>query len=259
MSFLTRRQHRREEAVIPPAEPRIPDGIRVYAFGDVHGREDLVRNLLARIVDDAATDPAKGVLVIGLGDYVDRGPSSKGVIDALQNDFATAFHTVFLKGNHEAMLLDFLHSPLVGSAWLRAGGLECLLSYGVRCNWRQANPDELLRVRDELLDRMGPRHFEFLASLRASQIVGDYFFAHAGARPGISLASQEERDLLWIRKGFSDRDEPFEKFVVHGHTVGMEPFLGNHRINLDTGAYATGRLTCIALEADARRLMEVSA
>lgn len=258
MSFLNRL--RRSEPVVAPDAPRVPDGLRVYAFGDLHGREDLAIKLFELVSDDIQADRPDDILVIGLGDYIDRGPASCGVIDLLQNELSSAFPTVFLKGNHEAMMFDFLDRPSeIGSSWIRMGGLECMQSYGVRCDWRMSSPEEFTRMRDELAEEIYPRHGVFLSRLGVSQIVGDYFFVHAGARPGVPLTKQREQDLLWIRKGFADRDEPFEKMIVHGHTAGRDVFVGRNRINLDTGAYATGRLTCLALEGEGRRLMEVTA
>lgn len=240
-----------------PAIQRIPDGIRIYVFGDVHGRSDLFAKLETAIRDDLKASPAARVMIVGLGDYVDRGADSRGVIDraiALRREF----DTVFLRGNHEAMFEEFLANPVsYGESWVTQGGFECLVSFGVRVRWN-ARGDELLRARNDLAARLSPDHLAFLQSLRLSHQIGDYFFAHAGARPGIALDRQEARDLLWIRRGFSDRDEPFEKIVVHGHTPVQHPYLGQYRINLDTGAYATGRLTCMVLEAERRRFMEAT-
>lgn len=124
---------------------------------------------------------------------------------------------------------------------------------------RSGRGEDLTRLRSDLAAKLPPPHLHFLSRLAISQTVGDYFFAHAGARPGVALSEQAERDLLWIRTGPADRDAPFEKIVVHGHTPVQEPFNGRYRINLDTGAYATGRLTCVALEGEARRFVEITA
>jgi serine/threonine protein phosphatase 1 len=240
-----------------PSTPRVPDGTRVYVFGDVHGRGDLFARLELLIRDDLRRAPAARPVIVGLGDYIDRGPDSRGVIERA-NGFAREFSTVFIRGNHETMLEAFLADPVAsGEGWLSQGGFECLLSFGASVRWN-ARGDELVRARNDLAARLSPDHLRFLQNLRLSHQIGDYFFAHAGARPGIALDRQEARDLLWIRRGFSDRDEPFEKVIVHGHTPVERAYLGTHRINLDTGAYATGRLTCMVLEAERRRLMEAT-
>jgi serine/threonine protein phosphatase 1 len=240
-----------------PANPSIPEGNRVYVFGDVHGRADLFARLEGMIRADLKQSPASHVTIIGLGDYIDRGPDSRAVVDraiALGREF----DAVFIRGNHEAIFEGFLANPAIeGENWVSQGGFECLLSFGVQVRWN-ARTDELVRARNDLAARLSPDHLLFLQSLRLSHQIGDYFFAHAGARPGTPLDRQEARDLLWIRRGFSDRDEPFEKIVVHGHTPVQHPYLGRYRINLDTGAYATGRLTCMVLEAERRRFMEAT-
>ncbi|MGE3718244.1 MAG: metallophosphoesterase family protein [Bauldia sp.] len=237
----------------------MPPGLRVYAFGDLHGRADLAARLAAAIDADVAANPIPKTLVIGLGDYIDRGPNSFEVIATLLS-IAVRYRAAFIKGNHEAMLLDFLQRPLAaGPGWIDMGGAEFLQSYGVRAGVRVGRGEELERMRSELAARLPPEHLLFFSRLSLSQIVGDYFFVHAGVRPGVALSEQRERDLLWIRTGFADRDAPFEKIVVHGHTPTKEPFDGRHRINLDTGAYATGRLTCLALEGEARRFLEITA
>jgi serine/threonine protein phosphatase 1 len=238
----------------------IPPGLRVYAFGDVHGRADLLEILDVSIRNDIAERPIGHAIVIGLGDFVDRGDQSSRVLDMLATDFAAGCELVMLKGNHEAMLLSFLDRPVeIGPKWIPMGGWECLRSYGLSLPWQPETAEEFNRIRNDLARRLPPEHIGFLQALRLSETVGDYFFVHAGARFGIPLDRQQERDLLWIRGGFADRDVPFEKVIVHGHTVVAEPFVGQHRINLDTGAYATGRLTCMVFEADDRGLLEIQA
>lgn len=238
--------------------PEIPTGRRVYAFGDLHGRLDLLSGLEGLIARDVDEAPADRVSIIGLGDYIDRGDDSRRVVDRLVEKFDGPFDLICLRGNHEGMLLNFLERPLAtGSSWIKMGGWECLRSYGVDCRWN-ATGEELLRIREAFAVALPPEHLAFYAQLPLNHTVGGYFFCHAGARPGVPLIKQQERDLLWIRDGFVDRDAWFEKMVVHGHTTVTEPFVGKHRINLDTGAYATGRLTCIVLEAEQRRFLEVS-
>lgn len=185
-------------------------------------------------------------LTVTLGDYIDRGPDSRGVIEVLaDNPFPTPY--VALKGNHEALLEAFLTDPTVGDHWRRLGGLETLRSYGVPVgdpligkNFAEAS----LRLHDA----MPAAHIEFLRSLRTSLTHGRYFFCHAGVRPGIALAKQSDDDLIWIRDVFLNSTVDFGKIVVHGHTPAPEPEERPNRINIDTGAWATGRLTCVALD-----------
>lgn len=237
---------------------RVPESVRVYAFGDVHGRSDLLRELVQMIGDDLIAQPPSRSLVIGLGDYVDRGPDSSGVLDLLV-DIGQHHDAMLLKGNHEALLQGFLDDPTrVGPSWFRNGGCETLVSYDVECTPNTTSEAELIEIRDAFLERIPQTHLSALNSMAKSASVGDYYFVHAGARPGVPLAKLQERDALWIRDGFADRDEPFEKIVVHGHSPVSDAFVGKHRINLDTGAYATGKLSCLVLQGNNRRFLEVA-
>ncbi len=230
----------------------------MFAFGDVHGRADLLRKLMDAIERDLASSPDIGTIVVGLGDYIDRGPDSYGVLDTLL-DLRQRHETAFLMGNHESLMLDFMAEPSrAGRAWLSNGGWETLVSYGVECSPNATSEEELTAIRDNLLSQMPQEHLDLLNSLTLSAEVGDYHFVHAGARPGIPLSEQRERDALWIRDGFADRDARFERIVVHGHSPVERPFVGTYRINLDTGAYATGKLSCVALQESKRRIMEVT-
>jgi serine/threonine protein phosphatase 1 len=232
---------------------RIPDGIRIYAIGDVHGRIDLLDETFARIDADAARQPARRSIVVLVGDYVDRGPASRQVLDRLIARCA-AHETVCLKGNHETFVEDFLREPATLDYWRQYGGLETLLSYGLAAPAR-ANAEEQRRLAMEFAAVLPDAHRRFLASLRLSYVCGDFFFVHAGVRPRVSLDRQREADLLWIREEFLDYEEPFGKIVVHGHTPVVEPDVRSNRIDIDTGAYATGRLTCLRLERDEKRFI----
>ena len=237
---------------------RLPEGLRVYAFGDVHGRTDLLRGLRDEIRRHIGySDPARTV-VIGLGDYVDRGPDSRGVIDLLLEAFGADVETVLLRGNHEELLLRFLDQPeAAGPAWLRMGGLHFLQSYDVDIRpYAGASPD-LQMARDDLIHHLPSKHLALLQAMPTSRTLGDYLFVHAGVRVGVPSTRQKTEDLLWIRTGFSDRDEPFEKVVVHGHTPSAMPYSGRYRINVDTAAYASGRLTCVILEGSRRQMLQI--
>ncbi len=228
----------------------LPDGIRIYAIGDVHGRADLVDRLLARIEAERVEAAPPRTLHLLLGDYIDRGPSSRAVIDRLIQRQRT-HEVVCLKGNHERYAFEFLSTPAALDPWRRLGGLETLISYGLTPTMRP-DPAAQARLSAEFNRALPDSHRQFLANLLLSFDCGDYLFVHAGIRPGLPLEQQLEEDLLSIRDEFLSSEEDFGKVVVHGHTPVMEPEVRPNRINIDTGAYATGRLTCLKLERDTR-------
>jgi serine/threonine protein phosphatase 1 len=233
--------------------PRVPEGTRIYAIGDIHGRLDLLDEILARIDADKTQHPTSNTTRVFLGDYIDRGPDSKRVLDRLIS-CCVAQPTVCLMGNHEAYLREFLKNPDILSVWRRYGGLDTLLSYGLAPTMKSAAKEHRNLASD--LNRLLPSsHREFLGSLKRYFTCGDFFFVHAGVRPGICLTNQSEDDLLWIREEFLLCEHSFGKMVVHGHTPVLEPDVRPNRINIDTGAYATGRLTCLVLEGDEVRFI----
>jgi serine/threonine protein phosphatase 1 len=200
-----------------------------------------------------AVHPVSNAISVFLGDYIDRGPDSKGVLDRLIS-YRISRPAVCLMGNHEAFLCEFLKNPDVLSDWGRYGGLDTLLSYGLAPTMKNQGQEYRKLASD--LDRLLPSsHREFLSSLKKYFICGDFFFVHAGVRPGISLTEQSEDDLLWIREDFLLCEDEFDKVIVHGHTPVLEPDVRPNRINIDTGAYATGRLTCLVLESDQVRFV----
>jgi serine/threonine protein phosphatase 1 len=237
----------------PAPAGRIPDGWRVYAIGDIHGRADLLDLLLARIEADLAKGGAPQVLCIFLGDYIDRGRASKAVIESLIQ-LGTHRHLVCLKGNHEAFLMEFFTDPDSLQEWKRHGALDTLMSYGLR---PPAKPiaAQCTKIASDLLMAMPKPHVDFFQNLALSFSFGDYFFVHAGVRPNVALAQQREKDLLWIREDFLLHERRFEKIIVHGHTPVREPEVFPNRINIDTGAYATGRLTCLVIEGQEKRFI----
>ncbi|HZH27776.1 MAG TPA: metallophosphoesterase family protein [Azospirillaceae bacterium] len=239
-----------------PAAARIPAGQRIYAVGDVHGCDALLRDLFAAIAADAASAP-EGTLctIVMLGDYVDRGPASAAVLDRLSAGPPPGLGMVCLRGNHDDVMLRFLEDPEVGFDWLRFGGLATLDSYGVRPTDALPMHEKLAAARRDLSARLPARHRAFLRDLRLSLVVGDYLFVHAGIKPGVPLAEQKREHLLWIRDEFLGSRADHGKVVVHGHTVVREPEVRPNRIGIDTGAFATGRLTALVLEADTRRFL----
>ncbi len=269
---------------------RIPDGLRVYAVGDIHGRADLLDHMALLVADDLADRPlalfapisgdtgsarlndgrsafpsgqsappaVAGAITIFLGDYIDRGPNSKAVIDrVVGGPWPTP--TIPLMGNHELMCLQFLRDPLAVESWRDVGALPTLASYGVdvgpllSAKFDAAAAD---RVRREFEAALPPTHLAFLANgMELCTNVGDFFFCHAGVRPNVPLEDQDPLDLLTIRDTFLGSGAEFGKVVVHGHTPGSEPVVRDNRIGIDTGAYATGRLTALVVEADSFRFL----
>ena len=233
----------------PPAKkPRLPEGIRIYALGDIHGRADLLKELFAVIDADLARSPVPRPIQVFLGDYVDRGPDAAGALDLLI-ERSRHFETVCLKGNHEAFMLEVLRDPGKLSEWSKFGGLPTLMAYGVQPSLNPSSAEQVALI-ETLTKHMPQEHLRFLEGLRPSFICGDFFFVHAGVRPGIPLNEQTEADMLWIRDEFLDSQENFGKFVVHGHTPVRVPDIRPNRINIDTGAYATGNLTLLTIQED---------
>ena len=228
--------------------PRIPDGIRIYAVGDIHGRVDLLDEMLKRIDVDLSANPISVGIEVYLGDYIDRGPASREVVDRLVERNRT-FRTVFLKGNHETYLTSFAANPPILADWRHFGGAETLISYGIAPPVN-ASVEVQARLAATFDQALPLSHRRFLNNLKLSFTCGDFFFVHAGVRPGVPLAKQREEDLLWIRQDFLLCEDEFSKIIVHGHTPVPEPDIRPNRINIDTGAYATGRLTCLKLEDD---------
>jgi serine/threonine protein phosphatase 1 len=228
--------------------PRLPEGVRIYAIGDVHGRVDLLDQVFSRIDAHLAAYPIAHPLQVLVGDYIDRGPASREVLDRLIYRARTR-QTVFLRGNHETFIFEFLRRPAVLGDWGRLGGLETLLSYGLKPSF---NPDAATQKELAIALRaaLPMSHRIFLESLHMSFNCGEFFFAHAGVRPGVPLAKQREEDLLWIREEFLLHEEDFGKIIVHGHTPVREVDIRRNRINIDTGAYATGRLTCLVIQGE---------
>lgn len=233
--------------------PRPASQARVYAVGDIHGRLDLLRELYARI--DRDSDDADGAsTIVFLGDYVDRGPDSAGVIDFLLNEVDPRFSPVFLKGNHEDLWRRFLDQPELGPTWFATGGVMTVVSYGIREGLAGQSAD-FAAIAARLRDAMPPAHHAFLDGLEFNHRSGDYVFAHAGIRPRVPVDRQDPEDLMWIRREFLSATEFGGLCVVHGHSQVAEAVDLPHRIAVDTGAYHSGRLTCAVLEGDTRRFL----
>jgi len=236
-------------------EPAGAAGCRAYAIGDIHGRLDLLEELLAKIHADLQHHPAARTLLVFVGDLIDRGPSSAQVIERLRTYRRQGIRPLFILGNHEEVLLRILDGDAsLISSWLRFGGLECLKSYGVDpASLRGRSPEELIAA---VRGAIPIEHVEFLRGFVDSCRFGDYLFVHAGIRPGIALPQQQQSDLRWIREPFLLDDTDHGFVVVHGHTIAPAVDERSNRIGIDTGAYRTGVLTAIMIEGTERRFID---
>ena len=231
--------------------PAAPPDSRCYAIGDVHGCLDQLSLLLETIIhDNAARPPVSKVYVVTVGDLIDRGPDSRGVIERLLNPLE-GFETHYLRGNHDIALLTFLENPDFFPVWKPFGASETLMSYGVKPPLFE-DPEQFRIAHDELVRAMPPEHVSLLNKLVPYVIFGDYLFVHAGIRPGIAIEDQNRYDLRWIREPFLSDAKEHGCVVVHGHTIVGRVEERPNRIAIDTGAYHSGVLTALAVEDDRR-------
>lgn len=235
-------------------EASLPPGLRVYAIGDVHGRADCLAALLGQIEADRAERPVPCSRIVMLGDYTDRGPASREVVEMLVarcngSDFFC------LRGNHDEWFLRFLTDPDEDDGFLHWGGIQTLESYGVDLTGAIKSNAELGR---ELIRLVPAEHRRFLSRLPYWHEEGDYFFCHAGVRPGVALQFQDPHDLMWIRGEFHAHKGSFGKVIVHGHTPRPQVELLPNRINIDTRAFDTGVLTALVLEGAGHRLLQTN-
>jgi serine/threonine protein phosphatase 1 len=235
---------------------RVPDGTRVYCVGDIHGRDDLLEWMAERVKADTEDRSIDHVVTVFLGDYVDRGFGSMRVLERLsRGEWPTPI--VALAGNHEDFLTAFLDDATILDFWRSQGALATLHSYKVDVGPAMAGRD-FAAAQAAFTARFPKHHRDFLETLKSSTTVGDYFFCHAGIRPGVPLDRQHRDDLLNIRDPFLSSEIEHGKLVVHGHTPSLAPEIRPNRIGIDTGAYATNQLTCLVLEKDERRFLYVS-
>lgn len=248
----------------PVARPaNLPAGERVYAVGDIHGRLDLLDAMIGAIcADDDASAPANTTVIL-LGDLVDRGPDSAGVLARVrefqahsQDEPGSRRRVRMLCGNHEEMFVRSFHEAEMLRLFLRHGGKETLCSYGVdRRALTAAELDEaqaMMRAAVPQADR------DFIATFEDMIVLGDYVFVHAGVDPQAAMDDQRPATLRWIREPFLSHEGDLGRLVVHGHTISDVPVVRPHRIGVDTGAYASGRLTALVLEGEERRFIEVA-
>lgn len=238
------------------AEGATPSPERIYAIGDVHGRADLFAMILRAIQRDGRTRGASATKIIILGDLIDRGPRSRDMIEMVRRFDEGTSGVVTLRGNHEELLVrSAAGSDAAQRIWFRNGGAATLLSFGL-------HPDRLRglsapeRAR-RITEAVGTPNLEWIRALPTHFISGDYFFCHAGIRPGLDLNKQRTRDLLWIRDEFLKSEVEHGAIIVHGHAETKEPEIRHNRINIDTAAYRTGRLTAIGLEGPERWILSV--
>lgn len=234
--------------------PKLPAGERLYAIGDVHGRFDLLSEIMMQICAREGPFGSAGLTVLMLGDLVDRGPKSAQVIDLVRQSATVLPECVTLKGNHEEVLVAAWRGDLEALAgWLAVGGLDTLASFGVdvaRCDLGDLHA-MLAATRAAIPEAT----IDWLDALPLSMTRGDYLFVHAGIRPGLSLEQQEPLDLLWIRDEFLDFRDSHGPVVVHGHTISSDVAFHHNRIGVDIGAYRTGKLAALRLEGTRREVL----
>ncbi len=234
---------------------RVPAGTRVYAVGDIHGQYDLLRRIRRLISEDADASSRGRNVAVYLGDYIDRGPGSREVIETMLNEPLSGFEEIFLKGNHEDFLIRFVADGAMSAAWMMNGGRATLVSYDVSALNLYFGERGHKWAQKRLARAIPQTHLDFYRGLAPTHVEGDYLFVHAGLRPGVALDEQTEGDMIWIRDAFLNDQTGFEKVVVHGHSIQNEPDVHAHRIGIDTGAYRSGRLTCLVLEGLTRRFL----
>ncbi len=235
--------------------PQIPEGKRYYVFGDVHGRADLLKRLMAAVDDDLKERPVEKVTEIFLGDYIDRGPASYEVLDILSAPPPAGRERICLMGNHESVMLTFLSDPDILPRWANVGGDQTLASYGITLPPTAENAE---KIQNQLRSALPARHLQFLRTLKLIHRAHGYAFVHAGVRPGVPLHEQSDQDLMWIRHEFLDYTGNFGAVVVHGHTPQDNVEVKANRINLDTGAYLSGKLTCASLSTEQQGFIQTN-
>lgn len=233
--------------------PGVPNGERYYLIGDIHGRLDLFEAMVAAIEDDDASRGNANTQVVLLGDLVDRGPDSAGVV-ALARQWQSQRTVRVLAGNHEQMMLDAFEKPEILRHFLKHGGRETVLSYGL--TKKQFNSMTLEELFETLPQLISQAERDYIASFEEYIVAGDYMFVHAGIDPAVPIEEQKRSDLLWIRDRFLSHEGPLDKVVVHGHTIFNKVMDCGNRIGIDTGAFRSGVLSALVLEGDQRRIIQ---
>jgi serine/threonine protein phosphatase 1 len=239
-----------------PKLPAVPAGRRYFAIGDIHGRLDLYEAMIAAIEDDMAGAPALDHRIVLLGDLVDRGPDSAGVV-ARTRAWQRLRKVRVLAGNHEDMFLAAFEKPEALRHFLKHGGYETLLSYGL--TREELSGLDLDDIFARLQHAIPQETRDYIAAFETMIRAGDYVFVHAGIDPARPLGDQKRSDCLWIRERFLSHEGPLEKVVVHGHTIFDRVMDCGNRIGIDTGAFRSGVLTALVLEGDQRRILQARA
>ncbi|WP_312798071.1 metallophosphoesterase [Tianweitania sp.] len=235
-------------------DARAPSGMRIYAIGDVHGCADLLEAIYSKIDREIEQDQPQDWRIIHIGDYGDRGPDTKRALDLIIARSSDR-RVLSLIGNHDEAWLNFLADPHPVGLFVTHGGDTTAQSYGVQVNFGDVQGRS--RARDALLAAMPQAHLDFLRGLPRSFSFGDYYFCHAGIRPGVALGIQDREDLIWIRREFLTYAGLHPKVIVHGHTPSAEPEMLPNRINIDTGAVKTGVMSAVVLEGATKRIIDV--
>lgn len=239
-----------------PYVPGLLPRHRIYCIGDIHGRYDLLKQIHQAIIADAIAYP-HAISIIYIGDYIDRGSQSMQVIDYLLSDPLPDFENIFLLGNHEQVLLEFLHDPISAAAWFNFGGLSTLVSYDVKITGIPRQ-DQLNDLSLAFQEKIPEAHLQFFQQLINCYEKDGYYFVHAGILPGVKLKHQRAEDMLWIRDKFLDNTRFHGKVIVHGHSITATPVIYDNRIGIDTGAYSSGVLSCLVLEDEEQRFLSTT-
>jgi len=254
---MLKRLLRKKKSIRPIDSATVPEGRRIYAIGDVHGRNDLLQRLLDKIIkDDGERDSAESEIIF-LGDLVDRGPDSAGVIDTAMRAKEIFGNVRFLMGNHEEVYLAAATGNEKSVRFFnRIGGRETILSYDITMKeYMELDMEQLAQRIPQLFPK---KHVDFIAGFENQITVGDYAFVHAGIRPGVPLSEQRPKDLRWIREDFLSAEDAYEKVIVYGHTINDDVVETGTRIGIDTGAYYSDKLTALALQGPDRWYLDTT-